>query len=385
MASTGRAHTADVIVVGAGIIGAACAFKLAARGAKVTVLEALGAPALGSTGRSAAGVRVQFTSDVNIRLSWTSIVEYQQFGDLYGEDAGYQALGYLFLVPHDAWPQHLKGVALQQSLNVPVAVLGPEAAQALISFAPEGIAGATYGPQDGVIDPHQVTLAYLRLARRNGAQVHLESPVISGTFQHGAWQLATPRGLHEAPYVVNAAGAWSGLVARCAGLSVPVEPVRRYVFASAPLGYPHRFPLTIDVASGFYLRSEGPRILFGRSNPDEAPGFFEGIDWRWLEPTLDAGLTRFPWLEEAALDRGASWWGYYEMTPDHNPILGRMPGADGWVNACGFSGHGVQQAAAVGGLIAEEILDGRAHSIAIDALRYERFQRGQAAQERHIV
>jgi len=141
----------------------------------------------------------------------------------------------------------------------------------------------------------------------------------------------------------------------------------------------------VDVATGFYLRGEGERVLFGRSNPDEPPGFREGMDWGWLEPTLEAGLTRFPWLERAGLDRRASWWGYYAVTPDHNPILGWMPGVEGWVNAAGFSGHGVQQAAAVGRAITEEVVDGRAHSIGIDPLRYERFEGGRQVQERNIV
>ncbi|AEB11991.1 NAD(P)/FAD-dependent oxidoreductase [Marinithermus hydrothermalis] len=377
--------TADVLVIGAGIIGAATAFRLAERGLCVALLEAQAAPAMGSTGRSAAGVRVQFTEAVNVRLSWESIQEYRAFPELYGEDAGYRPIGYLFLVPEAAWARHQAGVALQRRLGAPVEVLPPEEAQAIVEFVPEGIAGATYGPADGVVDPHRVTHTYLRLARARGARLYLETPLLEARHAQGVWRARTPHGWFEAPYIVNAAGAWAGEVARRAGLEVPVWPVRRVVFVTGPLSEPHAYPLTVDLASGVYFRSEGERLLFGRSNPAEPPGFREGVDWAWLEPTLEVALARFPWFAGLSLDRRACWWGYYEVTPDHNPILGRMPGVPGWVNAAGFSGHGVQQAAAVGRVIAEEVVDGRAHSIDVDPLRYERFHTGNTRLEAHIV
>ncbi len=377
--------TADVLVIGAGIIGAATAFRLAERGLRVALLEAQAAPAMGSTGRSAAGVRVQFTEEVNVRLSWESIQEYRAFPEVYGEASGYRPIGYLFLVPEAAWARHRAGVALQRRLGAPVQVLQPKEAQAIVAFVPEGIAGATYGPADGVVDPHCITHAYLRLARARGARLYLETPLLEARHERGVWRARTPHAWFEAPYIVNAAGAWAGEVARRAGLEIPVWPVRRTVFVTGPLSEPHTYPLTVDLASGVYFRSEGERLLFGRSNPAEPPGFREGVDWGWLEPTLEAALARFPWFAGLSLDRRACWWGYYEVTPDHNPILGRMPGVPGWVNAAGFSGHGVQQAAAVGRVIAEEIVDGRAHSIDVDPLRYERFQTGNTRTEAHIV
>ena len=197
--------------------------------------------------------------------------------------------------------------------------------------------------------------------------------------------METPKGIFEADYLVNAAGSWAGEVARRAGMEVPVYPVRRMIYMTAPTAWQHTYPLTIDLTSGFYLRSEGTRILFGRSNPDEPPGFTEGMDWEWLEETLRSGLKRFPWLAEAELDHRACWWGYYEVTPDHNPILGRMPARENWINVAGFSGHGVQQAPAVGRLIAEEIISGKAQSIDIDPLRISRFSTHQYSREHNIV
>jgi len=155
----------DALVIGAGIIGASCAFRLSERGVKVAVLEAQRSPAMGSTAQSAAGVRIQFTEETNIRLSWESIQEYQHFHDLYGEDAEYQPIGYLFLVPPERWAVHLDGVRLQERIGAPVRVLSVEDAQSLVQFDPSGIAGTTHGLADGIVDPHRITFTYLRLAK----------------------------------------------------------------------------------------------------------------------------------------------------------------------------------------------------------------------------
>lgn len=372
-------YTADVLLIGAGIIGAACAYRLGERGLKVRILEAASAPAMGSTGKSAAGVRVQFSEPTNILLSWESIQEYRQM-----PEAAYRPIGYLFLVPESEWPQHHKAVELQRSLGVPVEELCLEDAQHIVEFNPKGLAGATYGPADGVVDPHGITMEYLRRSRTLGVELHLEAELLRAFQQGGVWRVETRRATFEAPYILNAAGAWAGEVGKRARLEIPVQPARRLVFATAPTGWKHNYPLTIDLASGFWFRSEGERVIFGKSNLAEV-GFSTGMDWAWLEPTLEAGLDRFPWLAKTALDRKASWWGYYEVTPDHNPILGRMPGVEGWVNACGFSGHGVQQAASVGRLMAEEITEGRAATLNIDPLRYERFSSRARVAERNIV
>lgn len=379
--------TADVLVVGAGIIGAAVSFRLAEQGLRVVTLDVSSSPATGSTGRSAAGARVQFSSKPNILLSLASIYEYRAFPDLYGEESGYRAIGYLLLVPPSAWEQHLVSQRLQASLGAPVDVLTPREAQEIIEFDAKDLAGATFGPIDGIVDPHQITLAYLRMARDRGMQLRLDTEFLSARLSGDTWKVKTSKGALDVPMIVNAAGPWAGEVASRAGLAVPVKPSKRMIFASAPLSWQHSYPLTIDLSTGFYLRSEGSRVLFGRSNPAQPDGFHDGMDWDWLDPAILAGMQRFPWLEKVSLDRRASWWGYYEVTPDHNPIIGRMPGCESWLNACGFSGHGVQQAAATGTVVAEEVTLGRAVSIDIDELRISRFTSGPSngVTERYIV
>jgi sarcosine oxidase subunit beta len=360
----------DAIVIGAGIVGAACARRLAEAGMKVTVLERESAPATHSTGRSAAGVRIQFSEEVNIRLSAASLAEYREM-----PEAAYQPIGYLFFVPPEHWDAHLEGYALQRALGMPVERLSGEEAARIVPARIDDIAGATWCATDGIIDPHGAAMAFLARARANAAVVKLQAEVETianaGSERAPRWQLGTRAGDFEAPVVINCAGAWAGRLGELAGLKIPVGPARRVVFATGPRTEKRVYPLTVDAGTGFWFRSEGPRILFGLSNPDDT-GFGEGIDWPWLETVYPIAAERFPWFETLDLDRKASWWGYYEVTPDHQPVVGPMPGAPGWFNACGFSGHGVQQAAAIGRVVTEQVR-GNTPFIDVSSLAIERF------------
>lgn len=361
---------ADVIIIGAGIVGAACARRLAESGLRVIVLEREAAPATASTGHSAAGVRVQFSEAVNILLSAHSIEEYRSL-----PEAAYRPIGYLFFVPSRQWAAHLEGYTLQRSLGMPVAQLTGAQAARIVPARLDDIAGATWCAADGIVDPHGITMAFLAQARRLGASVKLATPVLAieqaGSTAAPRWRLKTPTGIAEAPVLINAAGAWSGRVAALAGLAVPVEAARRIVFATGPLRGPPALPLTVDAGTGLWFRSEGNRLIFGLSNRADT-GFEEGIDWSWLETVYPIARERFPWFEELTLDRRASWWGYYEVTPDHQPVIGPMPGAPGWFNACGFSGHGVQQAGAIGRVLAAQVR-GEAPFVDVSSLAIERF------------
>jgi sarcosine oxidase subunit beta len=356
-----------VAVIGAGIIGASCAYHLASRGAEVTVVEREEGVAMGSTGRSAAGFRTQFSTAHNVRLSLLSLEWYR------ANDSGYSPHGYLFLVPPEAWEERLAQVDLQRAEGATVEVLDVEAARAIVDFDPTGIAGATFGPDDGFVDPDRSTQLLMRRAREEGTLFHRLETVVAVDPDGDGWHLTTSKGTIDADVVVNAAGAWSAGVAELAGLHVPVQPFRNDVFVTAPRPRARPAPLTIDVASGVYFRSEGDRLLIGHHDDGAPLGFLEGVDWDHLDPVMEALLARYPWFEEEELDQRACWWGYYEVTPDFSPVLGRDPAAPTWVNASGFSGHGVMHAPACGMLIAEEVLDGRAHTVDLAPFRLERF------------
>lgn len=185
--------------------------------------------------------------------------------------------------------------------------------------------------------------------------------------------------------VVNCAGPWAGDVAALAGLDVPVRPYRRNIYMTTPFAkIPRPMPFTFDIGSGFYMRHEGEGMLMGEVNPAEPSSYNTLVDWEWLDTVLEHGLARFPVLEQAGLAEQQCWAGLYEVTPDHNPILGRNPALAGYVDASGFSGHGIMHAPACGLLIGEEILDGRAHTIDIDELRIARFAGGAAHAERNV-
>jgi sarcosine oxidase subunit beta len=376
--------TSDVVIVGAGIMGASIAWHLSSRGARVTVLEKEAAPATGSTGKSAAGVRVQFTTAPNIRLSLYSLPEYRTFRERHGLDVGYQPIGYLLLVPPGRWDRHLESVELQRSLGAPVEVLDPTEAQRYLPFEQRGVAGATFGPWDGVIDPHLACHAWVALAKELGADFRMRSEVTEIRRSATGWVVKAGSEGFEAPWIVNAAGAWAGSVGALAGLDVPVGPKRIQIFVSAPIDDRRTYPLTIDVETGVYVRSEGDRVLFGLDNLQQAFGFTEGVDDEWLEHVLLTGVHRFPWWEEMGVDLRASWWGYYGVSPDNSPIIGLHPGQAGWIDACGFSGHGIMHAPATGVAVAELILDETTTTVDVAHFGHERFGRSGVEVEANV-
>ena len=371
-------HTATVVVVGAGIMGASVAYHLAARGcADVLILEQAETEITGSTARAAAGVRHQFSSEVNVRLSLYSIERIKRFAEEIGGHADLKQVGYLLLLDDPAdWEQYQQSAAMQRRLGARVELLTPEeAARFIPELRADDLLGATFGPDDGYCDAHGVALGYLTRARQLGARLLRATPAIGIDVAGGrVTGVRTPQGRVSCEVVVNTAGSWAGEVAALAGLRVPVRPYRRCVYMTDPFaGIPGQIPLTIDVGSGFYMRKEQQNVLFGMSNPAEPPSHDTQVDWAWLDTTLEAGLRRFPILERAGLAEKLCWAGSYEVTPDHMPILGRHPDLPSYVDASGFSGHGISHAPATGMLIAEEILDGRAHTIDIDELRITRF------------
>jgi sarcosine oxidase subunit beta len=374
------ASTADVVVIGAGIVGASCAWHLGAAGLRVVVLEARTGYAEGSSGRSFASVRGQWADELSIALSWTSIQRYRRFEAEHGVDVGYRPSGYLLLHPHEAWADQLRAVDLQRAHGVPVEVLDVRAAQAMTPFEPDGIAGATYGTADGRIDPHIATGAFLDLARSYGASVHLGSPVTGiDRLPDGAWRLTTPSRSVVAQHVVNAAGGWSAETAALAGLVAPVVHSKRNVYASASGAVDRALPLTCDMTTLAYLRSEGDRVLFGGTRPGQEDGYDTRVDWDWLEGLLGMASVRFPWLADLPLDRRACWAGTYENTPDRLPLLGPDPAAPTWIHACGFSGHGVMQAPEVGRLVAEQVATGAVTGLDLSPMDPARFSGARAA------
>lgn len=372
-------NKAEVVIIGAGIIGASVAYHLAMRGCTdVLILEKAEAPISGSTAFSAGGVRHQFAREVNIRLSKYSIERLKNFSEEVGGHADLRQTGYLFLInDEDTWVQYQEQVSLQRSLGVQVELLEP---QDIIEYIPgarlDDILGATFGAEDGFCDPHGIASGYLKKARELGVRVSLSTPVIGAQVNGDRFiAVETPNGLVSGEFIVNTSGAWSGQVASLFDIDLPVQPYRRNAYMTERFPqFPDPIPLTFDVNTGFWMRKEGDSLLFGMANPSDPAGVNLNVDWDWLPEVLDAGINRFPLLEEAHLAKKQCWAGLYEISPDHMPILGLHPKVPNYLHASGFSGHGVMHSPAAGMLITEEILDGRAHSIDIDELRITRFR-----------
>lgn len=341
----------------------------------MAIVEALGGPAEGSTGLCCASVRAQWADSPNIELAWRSIQAYRDFEKDHGIDVGYRPNGYLFLVPEQKWEAQLKAVALQRQHGVPVEVLDVEQAQKILPFVPDGIGGATWGPADGQVDAHGATVAYLHLARSLGAEVFYNFRVSAINRSGDSWNVTSNGRSVTGIHLVNAAGGWAEDLGRLVGFDIPVVHSRRNIYSTADGVLDSYIPMTVDFGTGLYLRSEGERLLFGGNNPNEPDGFNTSVDWTWMETLLEIGVQRFPWLGELPLDGKGCWAGTYENTPDHNAILGPAPGEPTWVNACGFSGHGLIEAPTAGELVAEQITKGTITSIDISHLAIERFSK----------
>jgi len=379
----------EVVIIGAGIVGASIAYHLAERGCRdVLVLERADRAVTGSSARSVAGVRHQFANEVNIRLSQYSIERLARFTEEIGGHAELKQVGYLLLVSDsETWADYQRNVALQNTLGVRSRLISPDDVAGLVPGARiDDLLGAAYCPDDGYCDPNGVAAGYLSRARELGVRLRCESEVLGIRVAAGrVVGVDTPAGPVDCDTIVNAAGPWAGRVGALAGIANPVLPYRRCVYMTERFDpIPRDIPLTIDTAAGFYLRKELDSVLFGVSNPDEPPGESLLVDWDWLEHVLEVGVARFPVLGDASLAIKNCWAGLYEITPDHLPVLGRHPDLPSYVDASGFSGHGVMHAPATGALIAEEILDGRAHSIDIDELRVTRFQGGGLVPEANV-
>jgi sarcosine oxidase subunit beta len=194
----------------------------------------------------------------------------------------------------------------------------------------------------------------------------------------------TTEGVITTPHIVNAAGPWAGQVAAWAGVDLPVVPLRRQIAVTTPLPQvPPDFPFVIDFSRSLYFHREGQGILTGQSNPGERPGFDQSVDYTWTEQHLENAMMRFPLLAKAGLMR--EWAGLYEVTPDAHPVIDTLADPVGFTIVAGFSGHGFMHGPVAGLLVAELILDGRAHSLDIRQLRFSRFAEGDLVREHNVV
>ena len=378
--------SADVVIVGGGVIGASIAYHLSLRGAgRVIVLERdrLGS---GSTGKNAGGIRLQFSTEVNVRLSQRALPRLEAFKDEMGVDPQFHQVGYLFLITaeRDVVPFE-RSLALWQKLGVPATRLTAAEAHALFpEVRVDDVRFATFCAKDGYADPHSILQGYVARARERGVEFR-EGAEVTGIELEGG-RVAAVRAAGDriaCPTVIDAAGAWGARIGAMVGLNLPIAPLRRHIFVTAPVpGLDHEFPLTIEFATGLYFHRESGGVLLGMADPADGPGNDDSVNWDFLPTVVERALERLPVLERATVKTG--WAGFYEDTPDKHPILGPIDEVPGFIGAAGFSGHGLMHAPAAGEVIAQ-VVCGEPTSVDITALRFERFANGALITEHNVV
>jgi sarcosine oxidase, subunit beta len=384
-------HTADVVVIGGGCMGASVAYHLTRRGVTdVVVLEREKLLGTGSTGRNAGGVRHQFSNEANIRLSLESIRLLEHFESEVGQAIDFHQDGYLFLLSSDASVATFRhNVALQRSLGVDVQWLdAAEAERVAPGLDATGVLGATFCARDGIADPNGVTQGFAKAAQRAGAAIERDTEVTGIRVAAGkVAAVETTRGQIETRTVVNAAGPWARAIGRLAGVDVPVDPIRRHIFIAAfDQGAAPRTPpshvMVIDFDTTFYFHREGAGVLFGMGDSHETPTFDTTVQWDFLPRAIDVAVTRLPALAAASISH--AWAGLYEMSPDGNPIIGAAPAVDGFYLVNGFSGHGFQHSPAAGRILADLVV-GRDPGLDVTPFALGRFREQPVSGERYVV
>jgi sarcosine oxidase subunit beta len=378
--------SADVVIIGGGVMGTSIAFHLAEAGVERILLLEQNQLGSGSTCRAAGGVRANFSDELNIALGARSLEAFARFGRRPGQEIDLHRVGYLFLLETDDQVELFReSTRLQNAVGQPTRMIDvDEAVQLAPIVTPDGLAGACFSPTAGHCTPESVVLGYATAARRLGAVLVTGCSVvgIDATGNH-IGMVRTTRGDVRTGTVICAAGAWSAGLAELVGVDLPVTPLRRQIVVTEAIpGLPDGLPMTIDFGSTFYFHREGRGLLVGMSDPDEQPGFQLDRTDAWLPRLTEVMSRRTPSLLDVGLTGG--WAGLYEVTPDHNALIGEADSISRFLYATGFSGHGFLQGPAVGEIIRDLYL-GHAPFVDITPLDARRFHNGAHRAEWNVV
>jgi len=380
-------NTADIVIIGGGVMGASAAYHLAKRGTKnIVLLEKEEFFGTGATGRCAGGVRYQFSTEINVRLSIESLPMIECLKDEVGQDANYRKCGYLLIATNENDATAFRrNVEMQNRLGVGTRLLRGDEVRARVPLMrfDDAILG-TFNPKDGLVDPNSVVAGYVSAAQKLGVKAVTRAEV-NGISVSGdkIESVETAQGSIKTRILLNAAGPWSSLVGEMARVQLPVVPLRRQMFTTTPMPeIPEDFPFVIDFAQSLYFHREGDGLLIGMSNANEKPGYDQNVDEDFELTNMEAAAARLALLERAG--RVSHWAGLYEVTPDAHPIFGKTP-VDGFYVVTGFSGHGFMHGPISGKLMAECILDGEFKTLDVSMLDLARFEEGRLIREYNVV
>jgi sarcosine oxidase subunit beta len=372
--------SADVVIIGAGVIGASTAYHLARQGVANTVLVEMGQPGSGSSSKSASMLSLQFSSDeLGARLAQLAYARYMQFEQEIGAPIDFHRTGWLSVAPHAAAKTLLAGTAMLRSLGVTCEALSPaEIAYRYPLINTNDLAVGVFGPDDGPFDPHMILWGYLRRARELGARLLAGVRATGIAVQGGrVTGVHTDQGFIAAGTVINAAGPWAAEVAGWSGIDLPLRNRARTILVTGPFPAISRdHPFVEDMATGWYFRPEGDGVLMGMG---EEPVLAESLEHPPTSPALvnamiDAAVQRAPALASASIL--TTWTGVRPLTPDGRPFVGAVPGVDGLLLNCGWGGVGIIMAPVAGQLLAEVVSQGRASTFDVAPLGVARFAGG---------
>ncbi|MGA9390714.1 MAG: FAD-dependent oxidoreductase [Candidatus Sulfotelmatobacter sp.] len=384
-------QSADVVIIGGGIVGSSIAYFLATNGCRnVLVIERESAQGKGSTGKSMGGVRAQFSTPVSIQMSLYSIPFYASFEERLRCPCDYRPQGYMFCASSDKQMAYLRANYDQQvkmGLKSVRLLAGDEIRKMFPQLRADDILGGSFCSTDGFVDPYSAMTGFMTCACEQGATLW-KNTIVSGFMRDaaGITFVETTRGSVATRTVVNCAGAWAASIAKFAGVELPVEPLRRMLVPSEPFDeFPHTAPMIVDMSTGFHFRPEARGFLLAWNDPEETPGFKTDFDPAFVEKILTRAADRVPCFANLAVNPQRAWAGLYEMTPDHHPILGEAPGTPGFFLANGFSGHGVMHAPATGKILSDLILTGKTELIDASLLSLARFSEGRLIHETAVL
>jgi glycine/D-amino acid oxidase-like deaminating enzyme len=379
-------NTADVIVVGAGVVGASVAFHLAERGVDTLVLDRQG-PAAGSTARSGALIRSHYPTALEADLTWESLTAYfEPWGERVGGGCGFTRTGFAYLVAEANVEALQHNVALQRGIGVETELVSPGDLQEIDpALNTDGVVLSAYEPRGGYADPAATAIGFLRAAQELGTR--FERRRVTALLEHGGKVrgVLTSAGQLEAQAVVLASGAWSVSLAEGVGLDLPLRPARVYVaLFERPYELPTHVTL-IDTTEGFYARPAAERATLVGSrdslewlqSPDEPTPEPDGA---FVEQASRVLGRRLPALANAPYRSGRS--GILDMTPDGRPVLGPA-GPEGLFLAVGWSGTGFKKAPAVGAEVARWVSDGAPNRPELESYRLTRFEEGALIRGQH--
>ncbi len=374
-----------MVVVGGGVIGTSAAFHLAEAGVDVVLIERaqLGS---GSTSKAAGGVRTQFSDVLNIEIAKRSLAAFRDFGRRPGWEIELKQVGYLFVLTRESDVSEFEhSVALQNECGLDSRMLSVEEARELCPLLDgDDMLAAAFSPGDGHATPEGVVQGYAFAARGFGAHIRTGCEVLAIESRGGEiTEVVTDQGRIRTGVVICAAGAWSRSCGAMVGVHLPVTPLRRQILFTEDIpGLPGDLPMTIDFASSFYFHREGPGLLMGMSDPGETAGFSVQTTEDWIPGLMEVVRRRAPRIADVGIRGG--WAGLYEMTPDHNAIIGEAAGVSRFLYATGFSGHGFLQGPAVGEILRDMVLR-RPTFVDIAPLTVERFHAAALRPEYNIV